>query len=246
MDCFIDIETLPSADRQPFIDDAVENFRAPSSLTKAKAGEDLGITGDKLKFMPADEVKAKWEKEMASEKAEEVGDEAWRKTALDGTRGRVLCAAVNTGNDTRVAYGDTEDEADTLRHIFSTILEMCSEVHPEADKRKPFFIGHNVTFDLKFLFRRAVILGIRPPFSIPFQGRHNKDFYCTMQAWCDFKETISLDKLCKALGIEGKEGFDGSKVYDAWANGEHDRIKQYCADDVNKVIKLHDKLTFKK
>ncbi len=67
-----------------------------------------------------------------------------------------------------------------------------------------------------------------------------------MEAWCDFKERISLDNLCQALGIKGKDGFDGSMVYDTWAAGEHERIKTYQADDVDKVAAAHKRLTFAK
>lgn len=245
MKIYIDIETLPSADRDSYIQDARENFKAPSTLTKAQAGADLGLEGNELKFAPADEVKARWEKEMASVKADEVGDEKWRKTALDGTHGRVLAIGYRVDRgETKVLYRDYDDEAAFLRGAFDQIMADASEHHDQANKRQPFFIGHNVVFDLKFLFRRAVILGVKPPFDLPFQGRHDGAFYCTSKAWCEFKEYISLDNLCKALGIQGKDVFDGSMVCDAWLNGEHERIAEYCADDVNKVVALHKKLTF--
>lgn len=242
---YIDIETLPSPDRQRYIDDARENFKAPSSLTKSQAGADLGLSGDALKYAPADEVRARWEKEMASVKADEVGDMAWRKTALDGTHGRVFAIGYRVaGGETKVLYGDPENEAEFLCDSFSEVSEAIADNRRGSVARPAFFIGHNVVFDLKFLFRRAVILGVKPPFELPFQGRHGKDFYCTIKAWCEFKEYISLDNLCKALGIKGKDGFDGSMVYDAWADGQHERIKEYCADDVDKVVALHKKLTF--
>lgn len=245
MRVYIDIETLPSADREPFIQDARDNFRAPSSLTKGQAGADLGLEGNELKFASADDVKARWEKEMAAVKADEVGDEKWRKTALDGTHGRVLAIGYRVDRgETKVLYRESEDEAGFLRDSFDHIVADCSEHHDQANKRQPLFIGHNVVFDLKFLFRRAVILGVNPPFDLPFQGRHDGAFYCTSKAWCEFKEYISLDNLCKALGIPGKDGFDGSMVYDAWAAGEHDKIREYCADDVNKVVAIHKRLIF--
>lgn len=246
MDVYIDIETLPGDSRDEFLADARDNFRAPSGLTKAQAGADLGITGDALKYAPADEIKARWEKEMAAEKSEELGDSLWRKTALDGSKGQVLCIGYSVATQgTKVAYRESKSEAEFLEMAFYDIQEEIGRVYKGANGRKPNFIGHNVVFDLKFLFRRAVILGIEPPFPLPFQGRHDKDFYCTSKAWCEFKEYISLDNLCKALGIKGKDGFDGSMVYDAWANGEHDRIAEYCADDVNKVIEIHKRITFR-
>ena len=246
MNVYIDIETLPSADRQFYLDDAKENFKAPSSLTKGQAGADLGITGDKLKYTSADDIKAKWEKEMASAKSEEVGDAAWRKTALDGTHGRTLSVGWSLGDGVEVTYCDYQNrsEGDLLQDTFDRIdQDMCAR-NPGAKGRPPFFVGHNVVFDLKFLFRRSVILGIKPPFALPFNGRHNSDFYCTSKAWCEFKEYISLDNLCQALGVQGKDGFDGSMVCDAFLNNEHDKIKEYNADDVKRVIGIYKRLNF--
>ena len=58
----------------------------------------------------------------------------------------------------------------------------------------------------------------------------------TMTAWAGARGTISLDNLCAALGIPGKgDGFDGSQVAQAWADGRHDEIAQYCRDDVQRV-----------
>lgn len=246
MKIWTDIETVPAEDRQKYLDEAKENFKAPSSLTKGQAGADLGITGDKLKYTSADDIKAQWEKEMASVKSEEVGDQLWRKTALDGTYGRCLAVGWSVGDSPEVSYCDPTkgSEGDMIQSTFDDMAKALATRQPGAHGRKPLFIGHNIPFDLKFLFRRAVILGIKPPFELPFYGRHNQDYYCTSRAWCEYGERISLDNLCRALGIEGKNGFDGSMVCDAWLNGEEDRIKTYCADDVRKAKLIYERLNF--
>jgi predicted PolB exonuclease-like 3'-5' exonuclease len=41
------------------------------------------------------------------------------------------------------------------------------------------------------------------------------------------------------MGIKGKDGFDGSMVADAWRNGEHGKIAEYCQDDVMRVREIH-------
>lgn len=246
MNCFMDIETLPSADRQSYLDAAKENFKAPSSLTKGQAGADLGLTGDALKYTSADDVKAQWERDMAATKSEEVGDQAWRKTSFDGTYGRALSVGFSFGDEVEVKYCDHESqsEGDLLQDSFDAIDAALCKRNPSAKGRPPFFVGHNIPFDLKFLFRRAVIIGVKPPFGLPFFGRHNQDFYCTSKAWCEYGERVSLDNLCKALGLKGKDGFDGSMVCDAFYNGEHDRIKEYNVDDVEKVIGIYNRLNF--
>ena len=59
-----------------------------------------------------------------------------------------------------------------------------------------------------------------------------------MTAWAGAKGTISLDRLCEALGIQGKNGFTGADVAAAWDAGEHQTIIDYCAADVRRVRKV--------
>jgi 3'-5' exonuclease len=238
METYIDIETIPCADRQSFIDDARANFKAPSGLTKEQAGKDLGLVGDALKYASKDTVIAQWEAAMASTKADEVGYQNWRKTALDGTKGRVLSIAHKVGTKRNVVIGTDTEETLTIKAFFQCLEEDCGA-------RPPYFVGHNVTFDLKFLFRRAAILGIRPPFELPFKGRHGSDFFCTSQAWCAHGEYISLDNLASALGLGGKGDFDGSMVCDAWLAGEYEKIRDYNMADVELTEKIHKLLTFR-
>ena len=245
MNVFIDIETVPSADRDSYIQEARDNFKAPSSLTKGQAGEDLGLTGDALKYTSADDVKRQWEREMASVKADEVGDDAWRKTALDGTHGRVLCIGWKVpGIEVETMLAEPRHEADLLRAAFAGMQKSLEQVHESIKSRQPLFIGHNVTFDLKFLYRRCVILGVRPPFDFPFSGRNGRDYYCTMRSWCEYGERISQNRLLEALGIVETTDMDGSQVCDAWLGGELDRISAYCGEDVANVEKIYNRLTF--
>jgi predicted PolB exonuclease-like 3'-5' exonuclease len=48
-----------------------------------------------------------------------------------------------------------------------------------------------------------------------------------------YKEYISFDNLSKYLGFKGKDGMDGSKVYDYFIAGKLNEIYEYCIDDVN-------------
>jgi predicted PolB exonuclease-like 3'-5' exonuclease len=41
-----------------------------------------------------------------------------------------------------------------------------------------------------------------------------------------------LDDLAKLIGFPGKLGMDGSKVWEAWQNGEIAGIRDYCETDV--------------
>ena len=64
-------------------------------------------------------------------------------------------------------------------------------------------------------------------------AREGKDYACSMRAWAGWKDTISLDRLCRALKVQTPKGdLDGSKVFDAWLAGELDRIATYNRADV--------------
>lgn len=238
MECIIDIETVPAADKAPFLEMAKADFKAPSSMTKDQAGDDLGMTKDEIKYTGKAELIARWEQEMADKKAPQVADDLWRKGSFDGGQGRVVSLAWQIDGETKVICADPENDAETIRECFAAIKTA-------GRGRPPFFIGHRVVFDLKFLFRRCVVLGIAPPFALPFRGRHDKDYFCTMESWCEYGEKISMDNLAKALGLPGKEGFDGSMVCDAWLAGEYDRIAKYNVSDVEKTAAIYQRLNFR-
>lgn len=238
MDCIIDIETVPAKDKSIFIEMAMSDFKAPSSMTKDQAGADLGMSKDEIKFTGKAEIIARWESEMAEKKAPMVADELWRKTSFDGGAGRAISIAWQIGNDSGVVTDDPDNDKSIIVDAFSKIKAACAG-------RPPFFIGHRVVFDLKFLFRRCVVLGISPPFDLPFRGRHGSNYFCTMEAWCEYGEKISMDALAKALGMEGKGDFDGSMVCDAWLAGEYEKISKYNVDDVAKTAAIYERLTFK-
>lgn len=245
MNIYFDIETIPcqkgALDYASFLEAEKKGFKAPSTLTKGKACEDLGITGNDAKFTSKDDAIAKWEAKFADEKAPEVAEEKWRKTSFDGGYGEIISMswAVNGGDIDSMSRMTGESESDLINAFFD-------ELRPILNGRSPFFIGQFVAgFDLKFLFHRCVVLKIKPAFPLPFNGRHDKDFYCTQIAWAGFKGRMSQDNMCKALGIEGKPGdIDGSKVWDFVKAGDVRRVEEYNRDDVYKVRELHKRLTF--
>lgn len=229
-----DIETIPSPDRQHFLDDALEHFKAPTDLTKEKALQDLGIVD--AKGLNKEQAIALWLDQLGAEKSKEAGDQAWRKTSFDGAQGRVLSIAWCIGEgQPQVLISD--DEPVLLREVFGRMFA-------ELKGRRPYWIGHHIPFDLKFMYRRAVILGIEPPFELPFKGRHGHDFWDNMQAWCEWGEKISQDNLAKALGLPGKDGFDGSMVCDAWLRGDLSTIAAYNLSDIATAWQIFQRQRF--
>lgn len=165
-------------------------------------------------------------------------EEQYRKTSFDGAKGQICSIAWAVRDNIEVSKPGS-NEGDILENFFSSIRN-------DLNGRPPYFVGHYIGgFDLKFIFQRAVVLGIKPGFDLCQWGRHDRNFYDTMLAWAGYGGSISLDNLCKALGIEGKgEEIDGSKVWDFYKDGKHQEIADYNKQDVEKIIRVYDRLTF--
>ncbi len=107
------------------------------------------------------------------------------------------------------------------------------------------FIGHNIAlFDFRMIRQRAMVLGIKAPEFMPFDAKPWDDkIYDTLHRWDSRKEAmIGLDKLCRAFGVPGKAGFDGSMVYQAFQNGLHEQIADYCKGDVERVRAVYRRM----
>lgn len=219
MRVFFDAETVPS--QVQFARDQVrQTIKPPATLKKAES------------------IASWWENESPA-----AIEEAWRKQAFDASVGELISISWATDADTEahcVIRGPGESERDLLAEFFKR-LQLQLEDGAIRDHRGdlifddgPFFIAHNAAFDLGFIWRRSIILGIRPPFRVPGpNAREPKDYGCTMRAWSGWKDAISLDRLCRALGVPTPKGdLDGSKIIDAWLAGELDRIAEYNRDDV--------------
>lgn len=218
---YLDIETLPTQPEEEAKGIIAETINAPATMKKQETIDDWHNGVGKYAGI----------KEAAIE-------EVYRKTALDGAKGHILSIAFAVeDNPVIVVYEDREKA--TISKFFLLLKE-------SLNGRPPFFIGQFVAgFDLKFTFHRAVILGIKPPFELPFWGRHNQHFFDNQQAWAGFNGRMSQDNLCKALGIEGKPSdITGANVYDHWLVGDIDRILEYNKDDVEKARLIHKRLTF--
>jgi len=216
-----DIETLPSDD-SGIIADIAAGIKPPGNLKKAETIE-------------------AWERD---EKPAAVL-EAVRKTGLDGTYGRICCIGFAVDDEpVECSFGNEED---VLRNFFRW-LNGAARISDYTDRQSAIFVGHNVlSFDLRFLWQRCVVNGIRPPAVIPFNAKPwDGKVFDTMTAWNPARErSISLDKLCRALGVPSSKGdLDGSKVAEYWQAGRHQEVAAYCMADVEAVRQCHRKMVF--
>lgn len=238
LNAFTDIETLPEPNGlEKFVELAKESIKVPSAMTKPKLIEALGYGSD-AKYKTVDELKEDWVEKFASQQAKIQGEQEWRKTSFDGSKGEicVISSAIEDGfiqsfSQLRVS------EAQMLREFWEWIDDSV-RMH---DWR---FVAHYAKFDIPFIWHRSVINKVKPSVYFNPHARHGRDIYCTMEAWCGYGNRISLDNLAKALGVNGKtEGMDGSKVYDTWIT-KPDDVVSYCEDDVSVLRSVYNRMEF--
>ena len=215
----IDIETIP--DQRP---DALEridvqppgNYKKPESIDKWMA-----------------------------ENAKSVATEKWHKTALSGLHGEI-CSISYAVEDREIqtltrGYNENDDEATLLSMFwFSLNGELYKYLEREPSRDSVRWVGHNVIdFDLRFIKQRSFVTGVRPWFDL-----NEKEAFDTMREWAGWRNTVSLDNLCEALGIVPPEEYadidiDGSQVCTLFQNKEYETIARYNALDVWKVREIY-------
>ena len=184
---------------------------------------------------------AAWHKE---EGPQAIAD-AVAKTGLDGAFGQVVCIGYDlhdTGEPDAV-YG--LDERDVLMRFNAALDTIPHNMHNATT-----VVGHNVSaFDLRYLWQRYVVNGIRPHPIINMAAQAKScdvKIYDTMTQFAGHGNRISLDKLCLALGIPSPKGdMDGSMVNQAVKDGRLLEVVEYCKRDVKATREVYRRMTFK-
>lgn len=158
--------------------------------------------------------------------------EAHARTSFDVHAGRLLCAAVAVDDDEPIVAYDAE-LANPCR-ILDHVAAAC-DAAAERGRGRFSVCGHNIAgFDAPWLWRLAVKHRHRLAGLLPYR-KWGDGLIDTMQLWSitDPKQMVKLDTIARFLGVEGKEpGMNGAEVWPAYQRGEHDRIRHYCAKDV--------------
>jgi len=197
--------------------------------------ETLPASGDDMELIRQfwEEAKAK-SKANGSIKKDGDFDTYFRNTSFQGEFGRILC----------ICYAVDDGDLQSLSCDEKDILQKFWNIAKDAN----LFIGHNIMeFDLRFIYKRSIIKGVRPSRELSFARYRSTPIYDTMKEWEKWGAIgTSLHKLSIALGIASpkEEGIDGSKVYDYYLAGKTDEIIEYCKRDVDATRKVYKKMTF--
>ena len=222
----LDIETAPDMDAD--MEDYRDRVKAPAQYKKPESID-------------------KW----IDENADRVAHEEWRKTALDGTYGKIIAIGVGVPGDEwpDVFVGDDEEKL-LLQKLFEVCYEFTEAKPGQGDFTPIQFIGHNILdFDLPFLWKRCVVNGMKPPYALKkaMKERYSgKAVYDTMREWAGWKGYISQDALADALGIEKRRTpiADGSEVFGYYVDHAWEAISDYCSADVQLCGEIWRRMNF--
>lgn len=161
------------------------------------------------------------------------------QTALDGTFGEIVCIGFALDNESvqTLTRRPGKSEAD----ILVTFMEL---VYNNTNFRThPLWVGHNVMFDIRFLWQRFVINKIPMPLAIPHNAQPwSQGIFDTMHQWGgkEFRNH-GLEMLCKVFNLPPKP-FKSDSVGQLWEDGKYDDIATLCAHDVEMVRELYKRM----
>lgn len=192
--------------------------------------------------LPEPEVKAGNLKDPAkiAEKIEEAKKAQIEKMALSPLYGRICCWCIHDGDvSTGTCIKEETDEAET--QIIEGAFQILSG--------QTVITYNGTSFDLPFLYRRAVILGIDPrEFNMPTLAemlkRYDNDKHIDlMQVWCGFGQFEKLDTLSALILDDHKVEIDFHDFPDLIKTSEgRDKLIAYCEHDVELTYRLYTRI----
>jgi 3'-5' exonuclease len=171
-------------------------------------------------------------------------------TSFDGAFGRILCIAYAIDNEPVqvLSAEDAGGEKGVLKNFWEIVKNISK---PPYNTQYPdygvCFIGHNVMdFDLRFIYQRSIINGVKPAYDLNFARYRSYPIFDTMKEWVKWANaSVGLESLCLALGIPTpKDGIDGSEVWKFYQKGKVKEILEYCKRDVEATRAIYKKMTF--
>jgi len=215
MDTFIDIETLQCEDLETL---ALfhQQAKAPANLVDPEKIR-MARLKDYLKTVEA--------------------------TSLNGSYGTIACISWSVLSFTTIKTVDVVSCGSEYSMLCKFTDMLRDDLSYKNTDRPPWFIGHNVGFDLRFLWRRLKIHKVFTPFKIPYNAAPwNNKYADTMFLWCGAQEYIKLKELCRILGVSSGEDIDGADVYKEWKAGNHDAVIRHCEEDVARVMEIYKRI----
>ena len=193
--------------------------------------------------LPEPEVKTGNLKDQAkiAEKIEEAKKAQIEKMALSPLWGRVCCWCAHDGENSTGSCITEETDAEETAVIERAFQLLASD---------GLIVTYNGTsFDLPFLYRRAVILGIdpgefdMPPLSSLLKRYDNEHHLDLMQVWCGYGQFEKLDTLSALILDDHKVEIDFHDFPELIKTKDgRNKILTYCAHDVELTHQLYTRI----
>lgn len=173
------------------------------------------------------------------EELDAVRREVERYMALRPEFGHVVC--IGMGHDGR-GRGELEIKALTARAVEDErrLLEAFWELmRPSREWRFVTFNG--LAFDVPFLVRRSIYLGVPPTAGLPTRPFALDSHFDVMRALSNWEraDAVRLDVVAALLGLEkSPAGMEGSQVLGLWNAGRFEDIEAYCRGDVRLTYEI--------
>lgn len=223
MHLFMDIETIPA--QAPWVrEELAAAVTAPGQFKKP-------------------ESIAEW----LAENRDKEADAAWLKTSFDGGVGQIVCIGWAVDEEAPLSLVADDLSLESERRILSAWFDELRRESSYTHGQRPTVIGHNhVGFDVPFIWKRAIVHGLRPPLWFPRNPKPWADSVVDTMVFWDPTQRAggSMDRLCRILGIPGKVGMSGADVWPAAQRGEFAKIADYCRGDVERTRALWRRMTF--
>lgn len=199
----------------------------------------------------SENMQDEWERKCALKFGPEAEPERFfqEKAGIYAEFGKIVCITLGCfrereGNVKFYLRSFADDDETNL------LKEFCQAVHRlHQNYANLQFVGHNIReFDMPYICRRLMILGLPLPECMNLQGRKpwQSPYVDTMQLWSfgDYKSYTRLNLLAEVLGIPSPKddicGEDVGRVY--WVEKDLSRISTYCQKDVETTARVYLRL----
>ncbi|MDD5396904.1 MAG: ribonuclease H-like domain-containing protein [Candidatus Moranbacteria bacterium] len=208
-----------------------------------------------IETLPAEQSKIETLRHLFDKKNpqfdQEKFDEFVSKTNFDGAFGRILCIGYAVDDEPAQNFYNENNEKETLQQFWHLVDAISSAPrNPQYPDYDLLFVGHNVMdFDLRFIYQRSIVLGVKPAYDLNFARYRSYPVFDTMKEWVKWaNSSVSLDYLAYALDVPSSKtgGIDGSQVAQFFADGKVNDILEYCKRDVETTRAVYRKMVFEK
>lgn len=175
-------------------------------------------------------------------KIEAARDKLLADTSLNPMWGEVAVICMALADGKVATAGDLHGEQRTLSAALRWVTYRMQEKHG----RLPHFVGFNVAFDLRFIWTRALVRGLKPQIPIPYDAKPWSGKYTDLRhvlTGGDSYAKGTLQDWVVALGGTPRENdIPGKDVPDAIEAGRMDEVIAHCEQDVRDCVWLYEQI----